>query len=158
MKCVLLSTMGKENMPSLISSKYSLHPKVMLCTWSWWWGGKALCITTSFHKIGHVLLSELNKGCNQWKVSGISQQKGVRTTLDIKSLCKPDKSVQVGWYIQLHSPYSTDLATSDYLVCRSLQISLEASENHLNSFITQKDVKFWGDGIVELPQRWWKVV
>jgi len=62
--------------------------------------------------------------------------------------------------------YSLDLAPSDYHLFRSLQNSLngknfnslEACKNHLKQFIVQKDVKFWMNGIVKLPQKWQKVV
>ena len=50
----------------------------------------------------------------------------------------------------LHSPYSTDIASSDYYLFRSLQNSLndktfnddEAVKSHLVQFFADKDQKF----------------
>ena len=36
--------------------------------------------------------------------------------------------------------------------------SLEDCKRHLEQFFAQKDKKFWEDGIMELPEKWQKVV
>ena len=36
--------------------------------------------------------------------------------------------------------------------------SLEDCKRHLDQFFTQKDKKFWEDGIMKLPEKWQKVV
>ena len=66
----------------------------------------------------------------------------------------------------LHSPYSPDLAPSDYYLFRSLQNSLngktfnddEALKSHLVQFFADKDQKFYERGIMKLPERWHKVI
>ena len=35
---------------------------------------------------------------------------------------------------------------------------LEDCKRHLDQFFTQKDKKFWEDGIMKLPEKWQKVV
>ena len=34
----------------------------------------------------------------------------------------------------------------------------EDYKSHLEQFFAQKDKKFWGDGIMNLPEKWQKVV
>ena len=36
--------------------------------------------------------------------------------------------------------------------------SLEDRKRHLEQFFAQKDRKFWEDGIMQLPEKWQKVV
>ena len=65
----------------------------------------------------------------------------------------------------LHSPYSPDLAPSDYYLFRSLQNSLngksfnddEAVTSHLVQFFADKDQKFYERIIMKLPERWEKI-
>jgi len=74
--------------------------------------------------------------------------------------------VQFDWNVLSHPPYLPDLAPSDDHLFRSLQNSLngknfdslKACKNHLEQFISQKDAKFWENGIMKIPQRWRKVV
>ena len=66
----------------------------------------------------------------------------------------------------LHPPYSPDLAPSDYVLFRSLQNSLygktfnddEAVKSHLVQFFADKEHKFYERGIINLPERWQKVI
>ena len=66
----------------------------------------------------------------------------------------------------LHSPYSPDLAPSDYYLFQSLQNSLngktfnddESVKSHLVQFFTDKDQKFYERGIMKLPERWKMIV
>lgn len=61
-------------------------------------------------------------------------------------------------------PYKADHVPLDYQIFpilwsnRKNLNSLEVYKNYLDEFITQKDVKLWKDGIMKLPQRWWKIV
>ena len=76
------------------------------------------------------------------------------------------KLLQLGWEVLIHPPYSPDIAPSDFHLFRSLQnslngksfSSLEDCKRHLDQFFTQKDKKFWEDGIMKLPEKWQKVV
>ena len=66
----------------------------------------------------------------------------------------------------LHPPYSPDLAPSNYYLFRSLQNFLngksfnddKALKSHLVQFFADKDQKFYERGIIELPERWQKVI
>ena len=82
------------------------------------------------------------------------------------SLMTRQNLLQLGWEVLIHPPYSTDIAPSDFHLFRSLQNSLngknfsplEDCKRHLEQFFAQKDKKFWEDGIMELPEKWQKVV
>src|SRR5262249_36762454 len=71
-----------------------------------------------------------------------------------------------GWNLLLHPPYSPDLAPSDYYLFRSLEhflrgktfIDKEDIRNRLAEFFRSKDVTFFRKGIMELPERWTKVI
>ena len=76
------------------------------------------------------------------------------------------KLLQLGWEVLIHLPYSPDIATSDFHLFWSFQNSLngknfhslEDCKRHLEQFFAQKDKKFWEDGIIQLPEKWQKVV
>ena len=82
------------------------------------------------------------------------------------SLMTREKLLQLGWEVLIHLPYSPDVAPSDFYLFWSLQNSLngrkfnslEDCKRHLEQFFAQKDKKFWGDGIMKLPEKWQKVV
>ena len=75
------------------------------------------------------------------------------------------KLLQLGWEVLIHLPYS-DIAPLDFHLLWSLQnslngknfSSLEDCKRHLGQFFAQKDKKFWEDGIMQLPEKWQKVV
>ena len=64
------------------------------------------------------------------------------------------------------SACSPDTVASDvYLVCAYKILLVEKKiqfpedyKSHLEQFFAQKDRKFWGDGIMNLPEKWQKVV
>ena len=76
------------------------------------------------------------------------------------------KLLQLGWGVLIHPPYSPDIAPLDSHLFQSLQNSfngknfnsLEYCKRHLEQFFAQKDKKFWGDGIMKLPEKRQKVV
>lgn len=80
----------------------------------------------------------------------------------------PGKKIllQLGWEKLQHPPYSPDLSPSDYHLFRCLQDSLkgekfdsnEAIKRYLEQFFVNKDRKFYEAGIMELSNRWQKVV
>ena len=82
------------------------------------------------------------------------------------SLMTRQNLLQLGWEVLIHPPYSPDIAPSDFHLFRSLQNSLngknfhslEDCKRHLEEFFAQKDKKFWEDGIMELPEKWQKVL
>ena len=71
-----------------------------------------------------------------------------------------------GWEALPHSPYSADLALSDYHLFRSMQIALtgirftseQGIKNWLDSFLVAKPAQFFWGGIQKLPERWEKVI
>ena len=66
----------------------------------------------------------------------------------------------------LHSPYSPNLAPSNYYLFRSLQKSLsgktfnddEAVKSHLVHFFVDIEQKFYERGIMKLQERWQKII
>ena len=82
------------------------------------------------------------------------------------SLLTRQKLLQLGWDILPHSPYSPDLAPSDYYLFPFLQnlldgktfTSNEEVKNHLDQFFASKEQKFYERGIMLLPERWQKIL
>ena len=76
------------------------------------------------------------------------------------------KLLQHGWEVLIHLLYSPDIAPSDFHLFGSSQNSLrgknfnslEDCKRYLEQFFAQKDKKFWEDGIMELPEKWQKVL
>ena len=70
------------------------------------------------------------------------------------------------WEVLPHSPYSLDIAPSDYYLFRSMAHGLADQqfrsykdiEKCLNSWIASKDEHFYRNGIRSLPEIWAKVV
>jgi len=66
------------------------------------------------------------------------------------------------WDVLLHSPYSPDIAPSDYWLFRRMQQvtdSLLSQKSKISSKIgSPPDESFFRDGIRKLPERWEKVV
>ena len=71
-----------------------------------------------------------------------------------------------GWEVLPHPPYSSDLASSDYDLFRTMQNALtgirftseQGNKNWLDSFLAAKPVQSFWDGIHKLPKRWEKVI
>lgn len=82
------------------------------------------------------------------------------------SLVTRQKLLELGWELMLHPPYSPDRAPSDYHLFQSLQNSLNGEaftddvgvNSHLVQFFANKDQKFYERGIMQLPERWQKVI
>ena len=76
------------------------------------------------------------------------------------------KVKNLAWEILPHPPYSPDLSPSDFHLFRALQNSLNgenfcgvgALTDHLDAFFASKSEAFFRNGLLQLPQRWRKVV
>ena len=70
------------------------------------------------------------------------------------------KLLELGWKVMPHSPYSPDLAPSDYHLLRSLQNrkkrktfdANEAVKNDLIQFFASKNQTFYESGIMKLTE------
>ncbi|GFX46814.1 histone-lysine N-methyltransferase SETMAR [Trichonephila clavipes] len=73
---------------------------------------------------------------------------------------------ELGWEALMHSPYSPDLAPSDYHLFLALQNFLndknlgsrEDCENRLLDLFTNKSQDFYERGIMKLPLKWQQVI
>ncbi len=82
------------------------------------------------------------------------------------SLVTRQPLLELGWDVLPHPPYSPDLAPSDYSLFRSLQNFLNGKsfnndddvKSYLIQFFANKNQKFYGRGIMMLPERWQKVI
>ena len=82
------------------------------------------------------------------------------------SLVTHKKLLDTGWEVMPHTPYSLDLAPSDYYLFRSLQNHLngkifdsnEAVKNELIQFFASKNQTLYESGIMKLTERWQKVI
>ncbi|GFT83587.1 histone-lysine N-methyltransferase SETMAR [Trichonephila clavipes] len=69
---------------------------------------------------------------------------------------------ELGWEVLIHSPYSPDLAPSDYHLFFALENFLsdkklglrEDCENRLPDVFFNKDKDFYERGIMKLPLKW----
>ena len=83
------------------------------------------------------------------------------TTLHHTPLATRQKLLRLGWEVMLHPPYIPELAPSDYYLFQSLQDSLngktlndvECVKSHFVQFFADEDQKFYGRGIMKLPER-----
>ena len=82
------------------------------------------------------------------------------------ALVTREKLLQLGWKILPHPPYSPDLAPTDFHLFRSLQNLLngkqfdskEMVKRFVENFFTEKTPDFFQRGIMNLPNRWRKVI
>ena len=163
---------GKRNAPPPTTPKASLHPKkVMLFIW-WDWKG-----VLYYELLPENQTINSNKYCSQLdqpkaaldeKCTELVNRKYIIFHQDNArlrvSLMTRQKSLQLGWEVLIHPPYSPDIAPSDFHFSLQNSLngknfnSLEDCKRHLEQFFAQKDKKFWEDGITKLPEKWQKVV
>ena len=82
------------------------------------------------------------------------------------SLVTRQKLRELGWAVVLHSPYSPDLAPSDYHLFLSMANELgsrklatrESCENGLSEFFDNREASFYKRGIMNLASRWELVI
>ena len=106
----------------------------------------------------------------QLKKSELTNRKGVVFHHDNArphtSLVTRQKLLELGWDVLSQSPYSPDLAPSDYFLFLSLQNCLNGKnfnndddiKLYLIQFFANKNQKFYECGIMMLPERWQKVI
>ena len=165
---------SKRDEPSQTTSKADIHQKkVMLSVWWDWKGVVYFELLPRNRTIDSDVycqqLDKLNTAINK-KRPELINRKGIIFHQDNArphtSLVTRQKLRELGWELLMHPPYSPDLAPSDYHLFRSLQNSLngksfandEAVKSHLDQFFADKDQKFYERGILNLPERWQKVI
>ena len=153
------------------SEGYSV--KIMLSVW-WDWKGVVffellLSNQTINSDVYYRQLNKLNAVVKE-KRSELVNRKGVIIHHDNAtphtSLATRQKLLRLGWEVMLHPPYSPHLAPSDYYLFRFLQNSFngktfnddEDVKSHLVQFFADKDENFYKCGIMNLPERWQKVI
>lgn len=155
-------------------SKPGLHPKKIML--SIWWDFKGVIfyeLLPSGQTIDSTLycsqLTKLDQSIKN-KRPELANRKGVVFHQDNArphtSLVTRNKLLSLGWDLLPHPPYSPDLAPSDYHLFRSLQNSMngkkfqkeEDIKNHLDQFFNNKPQTFYEHGIMQLVERWEKVV
>ena len=150
--------------------KADLHPKkIMLCVWKGILYYELLPQNRTINSDRYCSqLDQLDAAIKEKRPES-ANRKGVVFHQDNArphiSLRSRQKLLELGWDVLPHPPYSPDVAPSDYHLFRSLQnflngknfTSLNDLKNHLKQF-SQKDGKFWENGILKLPERCRKVI
>lgn len=164
----------KPGEPPAATPKAGLHPKkVMLCIWWDWKGVVYYELLPPNQTINSDVycrqLAKLKRALAE-KRPELVNRKGVVFHHDNAkphtSLQTQQKLVRLGWDVLPHPPHSPDLAPSDYHLFRSLQnalngmefASLDLLKNYLDEFFGQKSQNFYERGIMQLPERWQKVI
>ncbi|GFU17025.1 mariner Mos1 transposase [Trichonephila clavipes] len=100
----------------------------------------------------------------------LAKSKGVVFHQDNAKACTSveirKKLWKLGWKVLMHSPYSPDLAPSDYHLSPALQNfmsdkklgPLEDCENRLLESFANKDQDFYERGIMKLPLEWQQII
>lgn len=163
-----------SNEPPGTTSKAGLHPKKIML--SVWWDFKGVIfydLLPQGKSIDSTLycsqLTKLNESIRR-KRPELANRKGVVFHHDNArphtSLVTRNKLLALGWDLLPHPPYSPDLAPSDYHLFRSLQNSLggkrfeneQGVREHLDHFFANKPQTFYEHGIIQLMERWGKVI
>ena len=165
---------SKPGEPPATTPKDGLHPnKVMLSIW-WDWKGvvyyELLPPNQTINSDVYCRQLDKLKRALAEKRPELVNRKGVVFHHDNAkphtSLQTQQKLTSLGWDVLPHPPYSPDLAPSDYHLFRSLQndlnglavVSFDLLKNHLDDFFGQKPQNFYERGIMQLPERWQKVI
>ena len=165
---------GKWNELPSTTPKVDLHPKKVI--WCIWWDWKGALY---YKPLPENWMINSNKYCSQLDQLKAALNEKSPESVDRKSIiCHQDnvrphvslmtrqKSLQLGWEVLIPPPYSPDIEPSNFHLFWSLQnslngkkfSSLEDCKRHLEQFFSQKDKKFWEDGITKLPEKWQKAV
>lgn len=165
---------SKRDEPPQTTSKADIHQKKILL--SIWWDWKGVVFfellprnQTINTEVYCQQLDKLNAAINEKRPELVNRRSVVFHQDNARphtSLVTRQKLMELGWELMLHLPYSPDLAPSDYYLFRSLQNYLdgktfnddEAVKSQLNQFFADKNQKFYERGIMELPERWQKVI
>lgn len=165
---------SRSDDPPQTTSKPGIHQKKIML--SVWWDFKGVVFfellprnQTINSEVYCRQLNSLNEAIVK-KRPDLVNRKGVVLHHDNArphiSLMTRQKILELGWDILPHPPYSPDLAPSDFHLFRSLQNSLrgmkfdsdEAVNQHLVQFFADKDRSFYERGIMNLVDRWQKVI
>ena len=154
--------------------KAGLHPKkVMLCIWWDWMGVLYNELLPENQTISSKKycsqLDQLKAALNEKSPESVDRKSIIFHQDNVRphvSLMTRQKSLQLGWEVLIPPPYSPDIEPSNFHLFWSLQnslngkkfSSLEDCKRHLEQFFSQKDKKFWEDGITKLPEKWQKAV
>ena len=149
--------------------KASVHPKKMMSCVRWDWKGvlyyELLLENQTINSNKYYFqIDQLKATCDE-KILQLVDRKHIiihqGNARSHVSLMTRQKLLQLGWKFWLNAIF-----TRHFHLFRSLQNSL--NKNNINSqkdckkqleqFFAQKDIKFWEDGIMKLPERWQKVV
>ena len=165
---------SKRDKSAQSTSKTDIHQKKVML--SVWWDFKGIVYSellprnqTINSSVYYRQLMKLGKEIKE-KRPELAIRKGVIFHQDNDrphtSLVTRKKLLELGWEVMPHLPYSPDLAPSDYYLFRSLQSHLngktfdsnEAVKNELIQFFASKNQTSYESGIIELTERWQKVI
>lgn len=154
--------------------KAGLHPvKVMLCIW---WDYKGVVYYELLPQNQTITSSKYCLQLSKLKLSIKDNRKKFTKRRCVVfqhdnarphvSLTTRRKLLRFGWDILPHPPYSPDIAPSDYHLFRSLQNhlngkrfkSLNDVKSELDKFFAAKPKSFYRHGIMQLPERWRKII
>ncbi|PIC48334.1 hypothetical protein B9Z55_007346 [Caenorhabditis nigoni] len=144
--------------------------KVMICVW---WNTRGL-VYFELLDHGQTVTAQRDKGQLD-RVDLALKQQGVdtSTTLLIHDNARPHtakitqkKTLELGWEVLQHPPYSPDLAPSDYHLFRSMQHHLaekkfksdEEVKIWVTNYFESQPAEFFKKGIETLRMRWQMVV
>uniref|UniRef100_A0A0K2UG07 Histonelysine Nmethyltransferase SETMARlike [Ceratitis capitata] n=1 Tax=Lepeophtheirus salmonis TaxID=72036 RepID=A0A0K2UG07_LEPSM len=147
--------------------------KVLLCVWWDWQGMIYYELLPDGQTINSALyceqLDRLKPAIEQ-KRPALVNGKGIMIHLDNArphtSFMTRQKLRELGWEVLMHPPYSPDLAPSDYHLFLPMAnalggtnlASIEACENWLSQFFSNRDKDFYEKGIMKLDSRWQQVI
>lgn len=154
-----------------IDSKMELYPSIVMLSIWWDWKGIVLYELFPRDRINNLDCTQLDKVniAIREKRPELTNHKDVVFHYDATSHMSfqtRKKLLELDWDVISHPPHSPDLAPSDYYLFPSLQSSLneqhfaseEAIKCHLEQFFAEKDSKFFERGIMQLSERWQKIV
>ena len=165
----------KPGQPAKSTAKPNIHgAKVMICIW---WDQKGV-LYYELLKPGEIINGErcrtqlirLTRAIAENRPEYVTRHEAIifhhdnvrpHVAIPVKNYLKNN-----GWEVLPHTPYSPDLAPSDYHLFRSMQsaltgirlTSVQGIKNWLDPYLAAKPTQCFWDGIHKLPERWEKVI